>query len=109
MHFAGGCLTIIQKVSPWPLTHYMSLWDLLSSTLVPLDELSIFSSSSGPMFSSKTGSGSLISNFVFRFSMLLDRLLLLERRRAFVKLKSWSITSSPALPLMKSSALVYCS
>jgi hypothetical protein len=75
---------------------------LFSSTLVPLDELSVFSSSSGPMFSSKTGSGSLISNLVLKLSRLLDRLLLLERRRALVKLKSPSTASSPALPLVES-------
>jgi hypothetical protein len=78
----------------------MSLWDLLSSTLVPLDEVSILSSSSGPIVvSSKTGSGSLTSNLVLKFSRLTEMLLLLERRRALVKLKSWSAASSPMLPL----------
>ena len=100
MHFAGDLPHFHQK-SPLAFTSYMSLWDLPSSTLVPLDELSIFSSSSsGPMFSSKTGSGSLTSNLVLKFSRLLEMLLLLERRRALVKLKSWSTISSPALPLV---------
>lgn len=74
--------------------------DLFSSTLVPLDELSVLlSSSSGPIVSSKTGSGSLTSNLVLKFSRLPEMLLLLERRRALVKLKSWSTASSPTLPL----------
>ena len=81
-------------------TAYISLRALSSSTLVPLDDDSVLSScSSGPMLSSKTGSGSFTSNLVLKASGLLEKLLLLERRRAFVKLKSSSIASSPALPL----------